>query len=147
MIQRIQSLWLFLAAMCNGLLFLFPLYRFNRPVGAVYAPWQYESVRSHLPLLITACVITILPLASIFFFKDRKTQKSMVWVSVVSISAFLGVLFMRISNLKNSSPAPANFEYVIPGVLVVFAALIFLILAMRGIKRDEALIRSLDRLR
>lgn len=144
MIQRIQSLWLFLAAMCNGLLFIFPLYRF---MPSDNAPWQLENIRSHLPMLITSCVITVLPLVSIFFFGDRKKQRSMVWVSIISIFAFLGILFMRTNNLNNMTPPPVSFEYMIPGVLVVFAALIFLILAMRGIKRDEALIKSLDRLR
>ena len=71
----------------------------------------------------------------------------MVLISIISVFAFLGVLFMRISNLKNATPPIANFEYAIPGVLVVFAALVFLILGMRGIKRDESLIKSLDRLR
>lgn len=146
MIQRIQSLWLFLASMCNGLLFLFPLFQYNRPNPA-FSPWQVESVRNHLPLLIISVVITLLPLVSIFFFGDRKKQQSMVWVSIISVFAFLGVLFMRIANIKNSTPPIGNLEYMLPGVLVVFAALIFLILALRGIKHDEKLIRSLDRLR
>lgn len=146
MIQRIQSLWLFLASMCNGLLFIFPLFKYNRPNPA-FSPWQIEKIQNHLPLLIIAVVITLLPLVSIFFFRDRKRQQSMVWISIVSVFAFLGVLFMRISNIKNSTPPVSNFEYMLPGVLVVFVALIFLILALRGIKRDEKLVRSLDRLR
>jgi hypothetical protein len=145
MIQRIQTLWLFLAAMCNGLLFIFPLYKFSQLTNP--NAWQFEGVRNHLPLLVCACVVTLLPLVSVFFFRDRKKQKSMVGVSIFSIFAFLGLVFMRTGNIKNATPPPANFEWVIPGVLVVFAALIFLVLAMRGIRRDEALIKSLDRLR
>jgi hypothetical protein len=148
MIQRIQSVWLFLAAMLNGLLFLFPLYRYNHPMGGMIpSPWQYESVKTYVPLFILAAVITVLPLVSIFMFGDRKRQKGMVWISIISISGFISLMLMRVSNLKNATPPAANFEYVLPGVLVTLGALVFLVLALRGIRHDEKLIKSLDRLR
>ncbi len=146
MIQRIQSVWLFLAAMLNGLLFLFPLYRYNFP-GLVYSPWQYEGVRNYMPLFIIAAVITLLPLVAIFFYKDRKRQKGTAWLSVIGIFAFIALMLMRISNLKNGTPAVAHFEYVLPGVLVTVGALVLEVLALRGIQKDEKLIKSLDRLR
>jgi hypothetical protein len=146
MIQRIQSIWLFLAAMLNGLLFLFPLYRYNYP-NMLYSPWQYESVRNYIPLFIMAAVATVLPLVTIFFFGDRKRQKGMVWLSLLSIFAFIAVMLMRVSNLKNGKATITNFEYVLPGVLVTIGGIVFLILALRGINKDEKLIKSLDRLR
>src|SRR6478609_529306 len=100
MIQRIQSLWLFLAAMMNGLLFIMPLYRYNF-ANLVYAPWQYESVRNYMPLFIMAAVATVLPLVSIFFFKDRPRQRGMVWLSIISIFTFIALMLMRVSNLRN----------------------------------------------
>ncbi len=146
MIQRIQSLWLFLAAMLNGLLFILPLYRYNYP-NMLYSPWQYESVRNYIPLFILAAVVTIMPLVTIFFFKDRKRQRGMVWLSIISIFAFIAVMMMRVSNLKNGSLSIAHFEYVLPGVLVTLGGLVFLILALQGIRKDDKLIKSLDRLR
>lgn len=145
-LQRPQTLWLFLAAMLNGLLFIFPLYRYNYP-NMLYSPWQYESVRTFMPLLILAAVATIMPLVSIFFFNDRKRQGGMVGMSMVSIFAFIAVMLMRVGNLKNGSPSITNFEYVLPGVLVTLGGLVFLILALRGIRKDEKLLKSLDRLR
>jgi heme/copper-type cytochrome/quinol oxidase subunit 1 len=56
-------------------------------------------------------------------------------------------MLMRVSNLRNGSPSIAHFEYVLPGVLVVLAAMVFLVLALQGIRKDEKLIKSLDRLR
>ena len=146
MIQRIQSLWLFLAAMMNGLLFIMPLYRYNF-ANLAYAPWQYESVRNYIPLFITAAVTTVLPLVAIFFFKDRPRQRGMVWLSIISIITFIALMLMRVSNLRNGSPAIAHFEYVLPGVLVVLVSMVFLVLALQGIRKDEKLIKSLDRLR
>jgi hypothetical protein len=131
--------------MFNGLLFLFPLYRYNFRLP--YSPWQNETVRNYMPLFIVAAVVTLLPLIAIFFFSDRKRQKGMVWMSIISIFAFISLMLMRISNLKNGTPPVQNFEYMLPGVLVTVAALVFEILAIRGINKDEKLIKSLDRLR
>jgi len=146
MIQRIQSLWLFLAAMLNGLLFIFPLYRYNYP-NMLYSPWQNESVRNYIPLFILAALVTILPLVTIFFFKDRKRQRGMVWLSIIGIFTFVVVMLMRVSNLRNGSPTISHFEYMLPGVLVTLGGMVFLVLALQGIRKDDKLIRSLDRLR
>jgi len=146
MIQRIQSLWLFLAAMLNGALFITPLYRYNFP-GLAYSPWQYESVRSFSPLMIIAAIITLLPLIALFLFKDRKKQKGMIWLSILGIASFVSVMLMHVANLKNSTPPATNLEYVLPGFLPAIAAIIALLLALRGINKDEKLVKSLDRLR
>lgn len=146
MIQRIQSVWLFLASMLNGLLFILPLYRFNY-ANLVYSPWKVESVRNFMPLLIIAAVATVLPLVAIFFFGDRKRQWGMVIISMISIFTFISVMLMRVSNIKNSGATVANFEYMLPGVLVTVGGLICLVLALRGIRKDDKLIKSLDRLR
>lgn len=146
MIQRIQSVWLFVAAMLNGLLFISPLYKYNY-AGLAYAPWQMESVKNYSPLLIMATLITLLPLVTIFFFKDRKRQKGMVWLSLLGIGGFISVMFMRVANLKNGTPPVAHLEYVIPGFIPSVIAIIFLFLALSGIRKDDKLIKSLDRLR
>ena len=146
MIQRIQTLWLFLAAMLNGLLFIWQLFRYNYP-NMVYSPWQYEGVRNYIPLMILAALVTLMPLVTIFFFKDRKRQRGMVWLSILSIVAFIAVALMRASNLKNGSLSITNFEYVIPGILFPVAGMVFLVLALQGIRKDDKLIKSLDRLR
>ncbi len=146
MIQRIQSLWLFLAAMLNGLLFILPLYRYNMP-GLMYSPWQQEGVRNYMPLFIVAAIVTLLPLVAIFFYMDRKRQKGMVWLSIISIFGLIALMMMRIANLKNDTPPVANFEYMLPGILVTLGGLVMEVLALRGIQKDEKLIKSLDRLR
>ena len=146
MIQRIQTLWLFLAAMLNALLFICPLYKYIYPDQAL-SPWVIEGVRSYIPLFLVAAVISILPLVSIFFYGNRKRQKGMVWISIISIFAFLGIVLMRVGALKNGTPPISNLQYLLPGMLVTIAALVFLILAMSGIRKDDKIIKSMDRLR
>ncbi len=144
MIQRIQSVWLFLAAMLNGLLFICPLYRYT-PAGATAA--LTEGVRNYMPLFIAAAVATLLPLVTIFFYGDRKRQKGMIWISLISCLSLFGLMLSHLSNLKNATPPVTNVEYVLPGILVTLAAVVLELLAIRGIRKDEKLIKSLDRLR
>ncbi|MBS1645540.1 MAG: DUF4293 domain-containing protein [Bacteroidetes bacterium] len=146
MIQRIQTLWLLLAAIFNGLLFFIPVYKYNIP-NQVYSPWNTVQVNNYIPLFILAALITVLPLVSIFFFKNRKRQISMVWISILSMVSFFALLLIRVSNLKNGSAATGNFQYTFPGIFVVLLALICCVLALRNIRKDEQLIKSMDRLR
>jgi uncharacterized membrane protein len=148
MIQRIQTIWLFLAAALNGLLFISPLYKYNfGTLGLAYSPYREESVNTYWPLLVVAVIMTLLPLVAIFFFKDRKRQKGLVWLSILSIIAFLVLMFMRVSNLKNATPPATNLTYVLPGFVPCIIALLFLFFAIAGIRKDDKLIKSLDRLR
>jgi hypothetical protein len=54
---------------------------------------------------------------------------------------------MHIANFNSqANPAPTNGGYAFGSVLPIFS-LVFLILAIRGINKDEKLVKSLDRLR
>ena len=150
MIQRIQTLWLFLATLISATLLL------GWHTGYVFAadiPQGFGSVvkrltiTEHFPTLIIAVVMILVPLIAIFMFKDRKRQKMLSLVSILACIAFIGVNLMRIENFKKTTaPTPTNGSYdagsVIPAIVIVF-----LILAIRGINRDEKLIKSMDRLR
>lgn len=142
MIQRIQSVWLFLAAMINGALFICKLLKYN--LGGVE---KVEGVNHFYPLLILALIITALPLVAIFMFGNRKRQKGMAILGIVATIGFLAVLFMHAGNLKNGTPPADNMEYLLPGTVLPVVSLVFFILALSGIRKDEKLIKSLDRLR
>jgi drug/metabolite transporter (DMT)-like permease len=143
-IQRIQSVWLFIAAMLNGLLFILPLYSYT---AAGFTDPRYEGVRQYIPLFIVAAIATLLPLLAIFFFMERKRQRGLVWLSMLASAGVFLLMLLRISSLKSAEPPASEFSYALPGILVTIAAIIFEILALRGIRKDEKLIKSLDRLR
>ena len=142
MIQRKQSLWLLVAALLNAGVFIFDLYRADVTVNGI-ADHKVLRVADHYPPLLIALVMTLLPVVTIFMFSNRKRQVGMSAVSMVGTLSFISMMLMRV---KNISPAPAAGSYWIGAVLPV-AAVIFIVMAIVGIRKDEKLVRSVDRLR
>jgi hypothetical protein len=134
---------MFLASMVSGALFIFPLYRYT-PLNSAEL---FMGAKNYFPLLIFAALCTVLPMITIFMFGNRKRQKSMIWLSVLCCAAFIGLMLMHISELRNAVPAPAGDSYMVPGALLPVLSIICLFLAFSGIRKDEKLIRSVDRLR
>lgn len=145
MIQRKQSIWLLLAALLNAGVFLFASYRYDIVNGEMTDHKQL-LVTDHYPSLLVALVITLLPLLTIFMFRNRKQQMRMAIYCIVSVASYVTLMLTRVSHLEKSTPAPVNGSYWIGAVLPVLSA-IFLIMAFAGIRRDEKLVRSVDRLR
>lgn len=146
MIQRIQSVWLLLAALCNAGLFFFDFYHADVVTNGLAAV-QHLRVNDHYPSLLMALAITIMPLVAIFLFKKRKQQRTVVILSIVFTIGFISNILMRVTNFNNSvTPAPTGGSYWIGAVLPALA-IIFMIMAIRGINKDEKLVKSLDRLR
>lgn len=144
MIQRVQSIWLFLAAFVSAALFIFPLYQYTLAGTSIVS---LLSARNEYVLLLLAALMTLLPMITIFMFKNRKRQKGLIWLSVLSSAAFIAVMLMKIQNLKNAVPAATNDNFTLPGPVIPVVTIVFLILALSGIRKDDALIRSVDRLR
>jgi len=149
MIQRIQSVWLFLAAIFSALLFLGytgVVYKADIPQGFGSVVREL-TVSGHFPSLIVAVLMTLIPLVALFMFKNRKQQKTITLIGLLVSLMFTVLNLMRISGFeKNTSPQPVNGSYQIGSVIPILV-IIFLILAIRGIRKDEKLIRSMDRLR
>jgi hypothetical protein len=149
MIQRIQSVWFLLAALLSALLMMDwytgYVYKADVPSG-IGSVVSYLRVTNHFPSLLLAVAMIILPLITIFFFKDRKRQRSLGLLSVLLAIAFIAVSLMRIENFKNTSPMPKDGSYqagmVIPAIVIVF-----LMFAISGIRKDDKLVKSMDRLR
>jgi len=137
MIQRKQTLWLLLAALFSAGVFYFDLYRYT---GGVI------KVNDHYPSLLIALVMTILPLIDVFMFRNRKRQVGIAFGGIIADIGFISVVLMREGNLSKLTPPPVGGTYWIGAVLPVIS-IIFLILAISGMRKDEKLVRSADRLR
>ncbi len=150
MIQRKQTLWLFIASLLSVTLLL------NWYTGWVYKAdmaqgfgmvVQKLTVLQHYPSLILAVMMIALPVVAVFRYKDRKQQRGLSLFSILASISFIGVNLMRINHFnETTAPAPQNGSYQAGMVVPVFVIL-FLILAIRGISRDEKLVKSMDRLR
>jgi len=146
MIQRIQTVWLLLATLVNAVLFNTDLYSAHVLLNGTDTVKTIRVMGDHYPTLILGVVVTLLPLVAIFMFRQRKQQRGMVIFSIIATIGFISMIVMRVGNLNNSVPAPTDGHYHIWAVLPVIS-IIFLILAARGIRKDEKLVKSLDRLR
>lgn len=150
MIQRIQTIWLLVAALLSVTLMLdwYTGYVYKADIAQGFGVSVTRlTVTSHFPTLIIAVIMIVLPIIAIFMFRNRKQQRALILVSLLSCISFISVNLMRINNFNTTtSPAPVNGNYQVGSVVPLFVML-FLILALRGVNKDDKLIKSMDRLR
>jgi uncharacterized membrane protein len=103
-----------------------------------------ELVEKLLPLSVFIILIPILSLITIFIFKNRKVQLRLSLILIVLISVFvIALIHVSISiNSKFGAGIIPGFKLILPIVILILS-----ILAYRGIKKDEQLVKSYDRLR
>ena len=139
MIQRIQTVWLFLAVLFAALTYKFPFYTGNIIGKDNVQRYEKLVASSNFILLILTAGFIVGTVAIIFMYKSRKQQ---LWLTVVA--ACLSILNLMIYFYEVKKFSSGNMSLT---SILAFAIPIFLILAINGIKKDEKLIRSLDRLR
>ena len=140
MIQRIQSLYLLVAALASivGLkLTIFTQWDAAAEGGQALA----TPINGTSDLYLTAAHISIavVSLISIFLFKNRKTQIKLDITAMVLGFALWG---LYIDHFLGAAAGTWSLS-----ALLVIIIPILHIQAIRAIKKDEALIKSLDRLR
>jgi hypothetical protein len=145
MIQRKQSLWLLLAALFAAGVFYFDLFRGEIRTGDIVES-RMLRVADHYPSLLIALVMVLLPLVTIFMFSNRKRQLRMTAIALLSSAGFMSMMLWRVRGLSTHVPPVTGGSYWIGAVLPVFS-IVLLVLAMVGIRNDEKLVRSTDRLR
>jgi len=157
MIQRIQTIWLFLSSGSLLLLFLFPYFQYFDDFGvamAVKVTGIYQGMADGViqtePFIfqtIATVLTALIPLIIIFYYKDRSRQLKISYIGIV-ILALMGIWFYSTAkeaiSVVNQSFQLGNIGI---GALLIPLSLLFLILAVRGIRKDEKLIKSVDRLR
>ena len=131
MIQRIQSLYLLLAAISLTLVsFKVPIYTLNEVVF---------MAQDDTKIFVLTSVGAIFSFLGIFKFKNRKFQMKLIRLTVL-IEMIIGI---RIFILFNKFEVVINIYFMF---LMAFT-LIASILAYRGVKKDDNLVRSVDRIR
>ncbi len=101
------------------------------------------TVQDHIALLALFAVAGALAVASIALFKNRSLQMRL---SLLSSFALLAALAFGIMLFVMDRPAATGTSIAL-GAFLPLAALLLLLLAYRFIKKDEKLVRSMDRLR
>jgi|SRR5688572_24460741 len=141
MIQRIQSLFIALVAIIHALLFIVPVYYWDTPEGHYVLKALYN-----IPLIVLHAVIILFSLYVIISFKDRKRQRTMVFILLFMIMGAISlftVYMMQISASDGYILRPAKCI----GIYLQLICLLFCFLAARRIKKDDDLVKSVDRVR
>jgi hypothetical protein len=136
MIQRIQSIWLLLVAAAAFLSLKLPFYSGNLSPAV---PFQFITGSSQFILLLFTVITGVLALFTIFNFKNRKLQLRLC-VAGILLEAFLIYLYYR------QASAFATGTYALTALLQP-AIIVFFVLAMRGINKDEKLVKESNKLR
>ncbi len=160
MIQRIQSVYLALAAIASTLMLIpfgkFPLAKFYSETITLHfhslyiqnlIPGEVSPFGDYFtwPLVAALVLITVFATVSIFLYKNRSAQ--MLWIKVnifISLIVLGGFFFGYIPMLEKEIMAQAIYSFTsfLPALI-----LMFLVLAFRGVKKDDKLVKSMDRIR
>jgi len=146
MIQRIQTLWLALAGAAGLLTYKLPLWK------GVLANGTEEKFMGPQSLLLFALIIItcLLSFTAIFLFKNRKNQKQVTLLALLLSIILVALEYFTVESFKTSQQEKGvayTSNYWLIGAVLPILMIILLFLAYRGIRKDEKLIKSLDRLR
>lgn len=152
MIQRIQSAYLLLVVVLLGATMGMPLGMYIGADGSVssfmtmgvdVAGVQRDS--SCWGLFAIAMLSAIIAFATIFLYKNRKLQVRLTVFNTVLIAGWY-VVFAAFLTAYNEQFASATFHCG-TGAVLPLVAVILNLLAIRGIRKDERLVKAADRLR
>ncbi|MDD2798649.1 MAG: DUF4293 domain-containing protein [Bacteroidales bacterium] len=152
MLQRIQSLYLLVISILSTTMLFTPLADLygNQKIYAYKALGVYETTGTLSNLYLTAPVfavilaIALISFITIFLYKKRMLQIRFSIFNAVLMVAFYGIFFLYFWLFKDKLGLNIGVNYILAFPLVAF---VFNWLAIRAIGADEALIRSLDRIR
>jgi len=154
MIQRIQSVYLALIFLLSILFMIGGFLTYTDISGDVLllkisgmfrsTGGGFDLIKKLLPLSAFTISIPLLSLITIFLYKNRKIQLRLAFVGIILagglifVSGYYSYIVYSIYDVS----VIAGVKMVIPVVILVLS-----ILAYRGIRKDDRLVKSYDRLR
>ncbi|WP_207495449.1 DUF4293 domain-containing protein [Aridibaculum aurantiacum] len=141
MIQRIQSIWLLLAAIVAFVYTQVPLFTGTLPDGLE----RNYLATENLLLFALAVAVGLIAATAIFLYKNRPMQMRLCFFGLLGSIALIALEVLRLDNFKTDYQV-ATGTYAWGSLLPIFL-IVFFILAWRGVRKDQKLIKSMDRLR
>ena len=137
MIQRIQTIYLFLAFVVTGILpFFIPLWTMSNDS-------EYYFMQDQVYVILFG-LSTTLTLLSIVSYKKRQNQFVIGRLNIILNLILLGLFVYRSLNLSGETLVVSEKGI---GMFLPVVAIVLLVLANKAIKKDEDLVKSVDRLR
>ena len=160
MLQRVQTIYMLASVIAILTMHFFWLASFSIPeatfelnsLGLLCNTEGFETDQMGWDLFLVLIVMLALPLVTIFLYKKRKLQLRMLIYTAVLDLCYYGLFFYdcskyssQVSSVSASGVVNVSYDYM---MLAMPALSIFcLIMAMRGVIYDIALLKSLERLR
>jgi len=155
MIQRPQTLfYLAIVAICLMLIFSNTVFYSTESTEGDKVSVEYDetelvskdqaSKETNTWLVSFLIGITILASVALVMYKNRKLQNLLSAFNYLFILGLVVMMYMYSINIEYFNSGTSGFTF---SALMPIALLFFNFLAMRGVKKDELLIRSMDRLR
>ena len=144
MLQRIQTIYLFIAVVLSGaIIYLLPLWINNN--GEVF--YLDNLIQSEdwkmISMVVAFGLSSFLSLISIFLYKNRKQQIGLNRFNIVVNFYLLGIIVYHLLILPGESEISEKGI----GLFIPVLVIVFLALANKSILKDEKLVKSVDRLR
>jgi hypothetical protein len=155
MIQRIQSVYLFLTTIVSGLFLkgkflamtdndgseiVFTFSGIYRSIGGS----ESEMISRMLPFTAIAILIPLMGFVTIFIYKKRRIQLRLtIFLLILEILLIVAGVIYAANHIRMNSGSvtlPISIGFPIVEIILTF-------LAYRSIRHDEELVRSYDRLR
>ena len=153
MIQRIQTLFLLGVLILISLMFFFPLAELIDPANISYS-FIYRGIPSVIegepmlfkayPVAILLTIIVLNVMVTIFSYKKRIRQIRLTVFNIFCMLGMMGLVYYSINSQVEEMNAIANYSIINAFPLV---GVVLSYLAIRHIGKDEAMIRSMDRIR
>lgn len=152
MIQRIQTFYLFIADLLIAALFIAPFAEFAGKDGklflftitGIFSEVNKDLISRSWPLFILVCLILLLINVTIFQYKNRIRQIIISKLTVFLLIALTVAIFFLI--WRTNAILGGTYALKVYFTFPIIAA-IFVFLAIRGIAKDEHLVKSIDRIR
>ena len=153
MIQRIQTVYLILATVLISLMHFLPMVKILAGTNAIvvfrsngfFNENTTERLLPALPFFLLISIVIILYLTAIFFFRNRNLQARICRLNILLLVGSMGLMTYYIIHVYKLVDAD-SMTTKIP-VLFPLIAIVLTWLAIRGIVKDEALVRSVDKIR
>jgi len=147
MIQRVQSIFFLLAALCFGGEFLVAFAKSASTLKGLFSDQLY-NLYDHPALLAICGLGAAVSLATIFLFKNRPLQKKLGYL-IITLATLLPIVAILL--YMNDSQAMSDTNQVeiadSAGLYLPLGMILFAGLAVRGVSKDDKLVESMDRLR
>ena len=144
MIQRIQSIYLFISTLLSGgLIFILNLWTNEQGVDFfVMDSFSSENILLKV-MAVLFFVSAVLTFVAIFQFKNRQLQFVLGRLSILTNFIILGIIVYFSQNLSGEIHVSEKGI----GLLIPILTIVFVVIANKAIKKDEELVKSVDRLR